>query len=110
VLGYLSGSRLVYGRFIYAMQSEGLLKNEYTKFQATHDKFCKDKAAHIQNFKGTPERAMQPFILKHSTCPVLLTFLSSESVSSTSHGQADILLMQVYNVFTVSSGMILVCE
>ncbi|KAL6636557.1 hypothetical protein ACP70R_024129 [Stipagrostis hirtigluma subsp. patula] len=32
-------------------ECEGLLKNEYTKFQATHDKFCKDKAAHIQNFK-----------------------------------------------------------
>lgn len=32
-------------------ECEGLLKNEHTKFQATHDKFCKDKAAHIQNFK-----------------------------------------------------------
>ncbi|XP_062214038.1 uncharacterized protein LOC133915051 [Phragmites australis] len=32
-------------------ECEGLLKNEYTKFQATHDKFCKEKAAHIQNFK-----------------------------------------------------------
>ncbi|KAF0912386.1 hypothetical protein E2562_014034 [Oryza meyeriana var. granulata] len=33
-------------------ECEGLLKNEYTKFQATHDKFCKEKAAHIQTFKG----------------------------------------------------------
>ncbi|KAF0912385.1 hypothetical protein E2562_014034 [Oryza meyeriana var. granulata] len=32
-------------------ECEGLLKNEYTKFQATHDKFCKEKAAHIQTFK-----------------------------------------------------------
>ncbi|KAF8757449.1 hypothetical protein HU200_010969 [Digitaria exilis] len=32
-------------------ECEGLLKNEYTKFQATHDKFCKEKGAHIQNFK-----------------------------------------------------------
>ncbi|TVU43994.1 hypothetical protein EJB05_03418 [Eragrostis curvula] len=32
-------------------ECEGLLKNDYTKFQATHDKFCKDKAAHTQNFK-----------------------------------------------------------
>ncbi|CAN6286243.1 unnamed protein product [Urochloa humidicola] len=32
-------------------ECEGLLKKEHTKFQATHDKFCKDKAAHIQNFK-----------------------------------------------------------
>ncbi|KAJ1292804.1 hypothetical protein BS78_01G018200 [Paspalum vaginatum] len=32
-------------------ECEGLLKNEYTKFQAAHDKFSKDKAAHIQNFK-----------------------------------------------------------
>ncbi|PNT73835.1 uncharacterized protein LOC100841612 isoform X1 [Brachypodium distachyon] len=32
-------------------ECEGSLKNEYTKFQAAHDKFCKDKAAHIQNFK-----------------------------------------------------------
>jgi hypothetical protein len=92
------------------MQSEGLLKNEYTKFQATHDKFCKDKAAHIQNFKGRPERAMEPFILRHSAYPILLTSLSSVSVSSTSHGQADILLMQVYNVVTVSSGTIIVYE
>ena len=37
---------------LYAMQCKGLLKNEYTKFQETHDKFCKDKAAHMQNFKG----------------------------------------------------------
>jgi len=38
-------------------ECEGLLKNEYTKFQATHDfKFCKDKAAHIQNFKGIPDK------------------------------------------------------
>uniref|UniRef100_A0A0D3GNK7 Uncharacterized protein n=1 Tax=Oryza barthii TaxID=65489 RepID=A0A0D3GNK7_9ORYZ len=33
-------------------ECEGLLKNEYTKFQATHDKFCKEKAAHMQTFKG----------------------------------------------------------
>lgn len=32
-------------------ECEGSLKTEYTKFQATHDKFSKDKAAHIQNFK-----------------------------------------------------------
>ncbi|KAL5209817.1 hypothetical protein ABZP36_005440 [Zizania latifolia] len=32
-------------------ECEGLLNNEYTKFQATHDKFCKEKAAHIQTFK-----------------------------------------------------------
>ncbi|KAL5219117.1 hypothetical protein ABZP36_019801 [Zizania latifolia] len=32
-------------------ECEGLLKNEYTKFQATRDKFCKEKAAHIQTFK-----------------------------------------------------------
>ncbi|KAM0835446.1 hypothetical protein ACQ4PT_062938 [Festuca glaucescens] len=32
-------------------QCEGSLKTEYTKFEATHDKFCKDKAAHVQNFK-----------------------------------------------------------
>ncbi|XP_006650868.1 uncharacterized protein LOC102705146 isoform X2 [Oryza brachyantha] len=32
-------------------ECEGLLKNEYTKFQETHDKFCKEKAAHIQTFK-----------------------------------------------------------
>nr|BAC57288.1 myosin-like protein [Oryza sativa Japonica Group]BAC82964.1 myosin-like protein [Oryza sativa Japonica Group] len=33
-------------------ECEGLLKNEYTKFQATHDKFCKEKAAHMQTLKG----------------------------------------------------------
>ncbi|KAG8098892.1 hypothetical protein GUJ93_ZPchr0013g36631 [Zizania palustris] len=32
-------------------ECEGLLKNEYTKFHAAHDKFCKEKAAHIQTFK-----------------------------------------------------------
>lgn len=32
-------------------ECEGSLKTEYTKFEATHDKFCKDKAAHVQNFK-----------------------------------------------------------
>uniref|UniRef100_R7WCQ2 Uncharacterized protein n=1 Tax=Aegilops tauschii TaxID=37682 RepID=R7WCQ2_AEGTA len=32
-------------------QCEGSLKTEYTKFQATHDKFSKDKAAHVQNFR-----------------------------------------------------------
>ncbi|XP_037444366.1 uncharacterized protein LOC119312713 isoform X1 [Triticum dicoccoides] len=32
-------------------ECEGSLKTEYTKFQATHDKFSKDKAAHVQNFK-----------------------------------------------------------
>ncbi|XP_040247132.2 uncharacterized protein [Aegilops tauschii subsp. strangulata] len=32
-------------------ECEGSLKTEYTKFQATHDKFCIDKAPHTQNFK-----------------------------------------------------------
>ncbi|KAJ1259200.1 hypothetical protein BS78_10G136200 [Paspalum vaginatum] len=35
-----------------SQEYEGLLKNEYMKFQATHDMFAKEKAAHIQNFKG----------------------------------------------------------
>ena len=39
------------------MQCEGSLKTEYTKFEATHDKFCKDKAAHVQNFKGMANEA-----------------------------------------------------
>ncbi|BAT10171.1 Os10g0188166, partial [Oryza sativa Japonica Group] len=34
----------------YVLQLKSLLKNEYAKFQATQDKFCKEKAARIQNF------------------------------------------------------------
>uniref|UniRef100_A0A0E0HLV8 Uncharacterized protein n=1 Tax=Oryza nivara TaxID=4536 RepID=A0A0E0HLV8_ORYNI len=41
-------------------ECEGLLKNEYTKFQATHDKFCKEKAAHMQTFKGELYRFLYP--------------------------------------------------
>ncbi|KAG2656471.1 hypothetical protein PVAP13_1KG086200 [Panicum virgatum] len=46
------------------MQCKGLLKNEYTKFQETHDKFCKDKAAHMQNFKGKKEKTTLPELEK----------------------------------------------
>jgi hypothetical protein len=45
------------------MQCEGSLKTEYTKFEATHDKFCKDKAAHVQNFKGMPNERLLPHFL-----------------------------------------------
>ncbi|XP_072969249.1 uncharacterized protein [Typha angustifolia] len=32
------------------------LKNEFTKFQASHDKFCKEKATFLQTFKGKKEK------------------------------------------------------
>ncbi|XP_010243872.1 PREDICTED: uncharacterized protein LOC104587829 isoform X2 [Nelumbo nucifera] len=34
-------------------ECEGSLKNEYTKFQATYEKFCKEKDTHMQILKGT---------------------------------------------------------
>ncbi|CAL5411239.1 unnamed protein product [Camellia sinensis] len=34
-------------------QCENLLKNETAKYQAVHEKFCKEKAAHLQALKDT---------------------------------------------------------
>jgi hypothetical protein len=68
------------GSFV-STQCEGLLKNEYTKFQATHDKFCKDKAAHIQNFKGMADKdKQQPIVICDISCRLSLSMSCSSSI------------------------------
>ncbi|URE41654.1 hypothetical protein MUK42_37485 [Musa troglodytarum] len=37
-------------------ECESSLKTEYGKFQAAYEKFCKEKQAHIQTFKGKKEK------------------------------------------------------
>lgn len=41
------------------MQCESSLKNEAAKFQATYDKFCKDKVAHLHALDGTSLQLMR---------------------------------------------------
>ncbi|XBH74452.1 hypothetical protein VPH35_101396 [Triticum aestivum] len=52
---------------------KALTKASKEPLSHTHDKFCKDKASHIQNFKGMPNGRLLPYFLKsmayiHTTC------------------------------------------
>lgn len=40
-------------KVIVHLQCENCLKNETTKFQEIYEKFCKEKAAHLQALKGS---------------------------------------------------------